>query len=136
LKVHKNLATELAVLKLFPGMGSNYVDAILDISGLRAVVIETFGSGNATTESWFVDKLKAAIEQGIIIINISQCLSGSVNMAKYETGKQLLDIGVVGGKDMTLSAAVTKLMVLLGEYSDNETIINKFNKSFCGEFSQ
>lgn len=135
LKVHNNLATDLAVLKLFPGMNRNYVDAILNIQGLRAVVMETFGSGNATTEAWFMDKLKAAIDKGLLIINISQCLSGSVNMAKYETGKHLLDIGIISGKDMTTSAALSKLMVLLGEYSDNETIINKFNKSFCGEFS-
>jgi len=136
LKTHKNLSCDVAVLKLFPGMSSNYVDAVLNIADLKAVIMESFGSGNATTETWYLDRLKSAIDKGLFVVNISQCLSGSVDMAKYETGKHLLDIGVVGGKDMTTAAALAKLMVLLGEYSDNETIVKKFNKLFCGEFSQ
>ena len=136
LKAHKNLACEVAILKLFPGMSKEYVEAVLNIKGLKAVVMESFGSGNATTESWFVETLKDAIDKGLIIVNISQCLSGAVDMIKYETGKQLFDIGVIGGKDMTTAAALAKLMVLLGEYTDNDIIIDKFNKLFCGEFSQ
>ena len=136
LKIHTNLSQDVAILKLFPGMSKDYVAAILGIANLRALVIESFGSGNATTELWFIEMLKTAINKGLIIVNISQCLSGSVDMGKYETGKHLLDIGVVGGKDMTTAAALSKLMILLGEYSDNKTIVKKFNKLFCGEFSQ
>ena len=98
-------------------MSKEYVEAVLNIKGLKAVVMESFGSGNATTESWFVETLKDAIDKGLIIVNISQCLSGAVDMIKYETGKQLFDIGVIGGKDMTTAAALAKLMVLLGEYT-------------------
>jgi len=136
LKTHYDFSNDIAILKLFPGMSENYINAILNIDGLRAVILESFGSGNATTESWFLDKLQSSISAGLLVINVTQCLSGSVDMTKYETGKRLLDIGVISGKDITTAAALAKLMMLLPEYSDKEIIIEKFNKVFCGEFSE
>jgi L-asparaginase len=135
LKTHKSLSEDVAILKLFPGMTESYVDAVLNIKGLRAVVMETFGSGNATTEEWFPRKLKAATDKGLIIVNVTQCLSGTVDMTRYETGKHLLDAGVTGGNDITASAAVTKLMVLLGCHQNRETVVKKFLKPFCGELT-
>jgi L-asparaginase len=136
LKTHKNLSGDVAVLKLFPGMSAQYVDAILNMDGLRAVVMESFGSGNATTEDWFHERLRTAIKKGIIIVNLTQCLSGTVDMNKYETGKKLQDLGIISGCDMTSSAALTKLMVLLGEYDQQNTVIEKFLKPLCGEMDK
>ncbi|MBN2745243.1 MAG: asparaginase [Bacteroidales bacterium] len=135
LKIHTKLSDEVALLKLFPGMSRTYIHSILSAQPLRAVVMESFGSGNATTANWFLEKIENAINQGLIVVNTTQCLAGSVDMEKYETGKKLSDIGVISGKDMTSAAALAKLMVLLGEYSDNETVIKKFQKPWCGEMS-
>ncbi len=135
LKPHKKLSDKVAILKLFPGMNADYVDAILNIKGLRAVVMESFGSGNATTAEWFLSRLKKAIDKGLVVVNVTQCLSGKVDMSRYETGKQLLDAGVISGRDITTSAALAKLMVLLACYDDRKTVVNKFNKIFCGEMA-
>lgn len=135
LKTHKKLSGDVAVLKLFPGMSFDYVDAILSMDGLRAVVMESYGSGNATTDTWFHKRLKEALDQRIIIVNLTQCLSGTVDMNKYENGKKLKDLGLISGCDMTTAAALTKLMVLLGEYEKQEKVVEKFTKPLCGEMS-
>jgi len=99
-------------------------------------VIETFGAGNAPTNPWFVDTLKAAIDRGLIIVNVTQCIGGSVDMGKYETSRELKEIGVIGAKDMTMSSAITKLMFCLGEETTNEQIIKKFLTPWAGEISE
>jgi L-asparaginase len=110
------------------------VRALLTISGLKAIVLETYGSGNAPTTKWFIDLLKEAINKGVIVLNISQCPGGMVVQGKYETSKVLQEIGVLSGGDMTTEAALTKLMVLLGEYGAKETKL-KIRKSIVGELS-
>lgn len=119
--VHKNLDQSVAILKLFPGITENVVQSILSIKGLKAVILETYGAGNAPTDKWFIDALKDAIKSGITIFNVTQCKGGSVEMGKYETSIQLESIGVVGGYDITTESAIAKMMFLLGKgYTGSE----------------
>jgi len=129
------LDTSLAILKLFPGITEATVKAVINIAGLKAIVLETYGSGNAPTTKWFIDLLKEAISKGLIVLNISQCPGGMVVQGKYETSKVLQEIGVLSGGDMTTEAALTKLMVLLGEYGSKEVKL-KIGKSIVGELTE
>ena len=122
LRIATRLADGIEVIKLFPGLGENILRAMLSAPGLRAVVLETFGAGNAPTNEWFIRVLKEAIDRGVIILNITQCGGGKVSMELYETGLRLQKIGVLCGHDMTTEAAVTKLMYVLGlGLSDEQT---------------
>ena len=134
--INTNLDTNIAILKIFPGINKRTVDAILNIEGLRAVVIETYGAGNAPTDAWFVDSLRQAIAEGVLVYNVTQCPSGSVDMGLYETSVELLEIGVVSGHDITTEAAITKLMFLLGQKLDSDKIKFFLNKSIKGELCQ
>jgi L-asparaginase len=135
LVVHKISNNNIAVMKLFPGISPQFVNAVINTSGLEALVIETFGSGNAPTYGWFIDDLKRFISKGGIILNITQCHGGSVEMGLYETSRDMLKAGVISGKDITSEAAVTKLMHLLGRFKDKEMITRLLNKSMAGEIS-
>ncbi|MFA5974414.1 MAG: type I asparaginase [Lentimicrobiaceae bacterium] len=121
LKVHKKLDNSVIILKLFPGIAEIVVKNALNIAGLKGVILETYGAGNAPTDAWFIDALSQAIDKGIIIYNVTQCKGGAVDMGKYETSMKLSQIGVVGGYDITTESAVAKMMYLLGEgYSGEE----------------
>ena len=109
--------------------------ATLEVPGLRAVVLKTYGSGNAPQADWFYRQLKAATDRGIVIVNISQCHTGSVEMGRYETSLNLQKAGVLSGHDMTLEAAVTKLMHLLGNFSDREEVVRQLQQPLCGEMT-
>ncbi len=135
LKVHTKMDTGVAVLKLFPGISENFVNAFFNIDGLKSVVIESFGSGNAPSESWFINALASAIDKGIIILNVTQCMSGSVEQGKYETSVELDKIGVVGGRDITTEAALTKLMYLLGREFKHDEIIKLLKNPLRGEIT-
>lgn len=113
--VHKDLDNDIAILYLFPGISKKITSSLLNTPGIKAVVLQTFGSGNAPTEKWFIDELKKAIDKGIIIFNVTQCLEGRVIQGKYETSSMLQKIGVIGGEDITIEAAITKLMFVLGK---------------------
>lgn len=121
LKLFSKLDPSIAILKLFPGITMATISAVTNISNLKAIVLETYGSGNAPTSKEFLKLLSDAIKKGVIILNISQCPGGMVVQGKYETSKDLQDIGVLSGGDMTTEAAVTKLMVLLGEHGSEKT---------------
>ncbi|GAB3643286.1 asparaginase [Spirosoma arcticum] len=114
LRIRTALEPNVTILKLFPGITQPVVESILGIPALRGVVLETFGAGNAPTDGWFLDALKMAIDRSVLIINVSQCEGGRVTQGRYQTSKQLEQIGVVSGADITTEAAITKLMVLLG----------------------
>lgn len=133
--VSTEMESNVALLKIFPGIGQGFVEAVLNTPGLRGLVLETFGSGNAPTSKWFLYALQKAIDRGVIIINVTQCLAGSVEMWRYETGVHMLDMGLVSGYDITTEAALTKLMYLLGNYDDVAEIKNLLNKSLKGEIS-
>jgi L-asparaginase len=132
---HTRLDTNTVILKIFPGMQQSLFGSILRIQGLRSLIIETFGSGNAPTFPWFVDNIKKITDSGIIVLNITQCLRGEVNPEKYVTGGQLKKAGVISGKDITAEAALTKLFYLQGKYSDNGRVKTELEKAVCGEIS-
>ena len=135
LKVHTHLNNDIAVLKLFPGISKKITSAILNLNGLKAVILETFGAGNATTEKWFTDELKKTINRGIIILNITQCSEGKVIQGMYETSSHLKKIGVLSGSDMTYESAVTKLMFLLGQKLNNSQLKKQLISNLRGELT-
>jgi L-asparaginase len=135
LSVHKIFNTNVAILKLFPGITRNLVHAIVNTPGLKGLIIETFGSGNAPTYDWFLEELKSFIKKGGIILNVTQCHGGSVEMGLYETSRQMLSAGVVSGRDLTSEASVTKLMYLLGKYTSGEDVLKGLNESLAGEIT-
>ncbi|CAL2102788.1 L-asparaginase 1 [Tenacibaculum sp. 190130A14a] len=131
----KNLDNNIAILKLFPGITEKVVRAYLSIPGLKGLIIETYGAGNAPTKEWFLMFLKDCIAQGVFIVNVTQCAGGSVILGHYETSSALKSLGVIDGKDITTETAVAKMMYLLGEKLSKEDFKRYFETSLRGEIT-
>lgn len=134
-KPHFLLDNNVIILTLFPGIRKETVDTILHIEGLKAVILKTYGSGNAPQAPWLTGRLKKLNERGVIVVNITQCSKGRVEMGRYETSLQLLQAGVVNGYDCTMECIVTKLMFLLGHNYSRENVVRLLNTSIAGEAS-
>ena len=136
LAIHTRLDTRVAILKVHPGITEQVARNVLLGSGIRAVIIETYGSGNAISKPWFTDIIRESAGSGKILLNITQCLAGDVNMNLYATGKALKEAGVVSGSDITTEGGLAKLFVLMGEYADNEKVKRLLEKNLKGEISK
>lgn len=135
LNVHTHLDNDIVVLRLFPGISKKITSAVINTPGTKALILETFGAGNATTAGWFTDELKRAIAKGIVVLNITQCSEGKVIQGMYETSAHLKKIGVTPGGDLTFESAVTKLMFLLGQKHSSQKLKQLLQTNLRGELS-
>lgn len=133
---HKKLDTMVSILKIHPGITPQVVRNILCGPETRAVILETYGAGNAPSRPWFLDLIREGIAMGKIILNVTQCLAGSVDMDLYATGKKLEKAGVASGYDSTTEGALAKLFYLMGMYEDNESVISGLGQNLRGEITK
>ena len=135
-KVNYDLDPNVAIVKVVPGMNINMLSILTKVEGLRGVILETFGSGNAPTNDEFLGAVRELVDKGLIVVNVTQCHAGRVDMDAYATGIALKNIGVISGEDSTIEAALAKLYFLLGKYSENRDIVEGLMKNIRGEISK
>ncbi len=132
---HFRLDNNVIIFSLFPGIREDLIRHIIATPNLRSIVMRTFGSGNAPQSPWLISALKEGTRQGKVIVNISQCMQGMVEMGRYDTGFQLKEAGVISGHDSTVESAVTKLMFLQSHYNDPEQVRHYMQHSIRGEIT-
>ncbi len=131
----KKINNNVAILKLFPGINKEFISNFFNQNTLKGVVLETYGSGNAPSNDWFLGSLENAIRKGVVIYNVSQCTGGTVQMGKYETSQKMKEIGIISGKDITLEAAITKMMWVLGNENNSKKIKELLENNLVGEMA-
>ncbi|MDM9630381.1 asparaginase [Robiginitalea aurantiaca] len=135
LRLHTELDNRIGLLKLFPGIHPSWVNGLLGNPQMKALVLESYGAGNASTEPWFIEALRTAVSRGLHIVNVTQCPGGSVLMGKYATSAALEEMGIIDGKDITTEAALTKLMYMLGRKVAPKSFKTIFETSLRGEMT-
>ena len=135
MKPQFKLDSNVVIFSLFPGVREDIIRHIIATPGLRSIVMRTFGSGNAPQSPWLISTLHEAWKRGKVVVNISQCMQGCVEMSRYDTGYQLKEAVVISGRNSTVEAAVTKLMYLQGKYDNAEQVRKYMNQSICGEIT-
>ena len=133
LKVRYNMDPNVMFINLYPGIPENTLRYLLHTPDLKGIVLKTFGAGNGPMESWFTGAIREAVERGIVILNVTQCVNGGVHSTLYDTGNGLARAGVVSGHDITSEAAITKMMYLFGMGLPSETVKKYLCYSLCGE---
>lgn len=133
---YKDFCNDISVLKFFPGIQTKTIEAAFTIPGIKAVILETYGSGNAPTDPAITEIIRKYIEKGIIVINTSQCQAGRVQQGKYAASSKLQEMGVISAKDMTTEASIAKIMHLLGRKLSADEIKKLFTTSLRGELSE
>ena len=135
LMVHDVMDSNVMFIVLHPGMTGSTLEYLLSTPGIKGVVLKTYGAGNSPSGDWFTGPIAKAIERGIVILNVTQCVNGAVNSSLYDTGNTLARAGVISGHDITSEAAITKMMYLFGKGMNNKQVEKYLQRNICGEMT-